>query len=219
MTTKVLFIAYQFPPIGGPGVQRSIKFVHYLRENQIEPVVLTITKEDIDKAGVKTDDSLSTWIPANTKIFRVPAYQPLQLIKFLNKLRIFRLFWFFLYPLFWERSALWPFRVYKKAKEIIISENIEIVYTTSGPFSALILGYLLKRNLKVKWAADLRDPFTDGYQWSFPSKLHWYFMRKLEKWIFSKADKLIVNTWEVKKMYLKRNILPENEITVITNGF
>lgn len=216
---KVLFIAYQFPPIGGPGVQRSVQFVRYLRENNYEPVVMTINESSIEAAGVKTDSSLFNLIPGNTRIIRTPAYQPLGLIRFLNKLKIFRFFWFFLYPLFWERSALWPFLVYKKVSKIVKTEKTGLVYTSSGPFSSLILGYLLKRRLKVKWVADLRDPFTDGYQWSFPSKIHWYFMRMMEKWILSKPDHLIVNTEELKKLYLKRKIIQDTRISVIMNGY
>lgn len=134
-------------------------------------------------------------------------------------MKIFRLLWYFLYPLFWEKSAFWPFQAYKKAKAIIIKENIKIVYTTSGPFSSLILGYLLKRKLNIHWVADLRDPYTDGYQWSFPSKLHWYFMRRMERFIYAKCDHLIVNTNAVRKLYLKRGLVKASNISVITNGY
>ncbi len=216
---KVLFVAYQFPPAGGPGVQRSIKFVRTLRNCNYEPVVLTIDTEDIKKMGGKMDESLAGLIPAQTQIIRVSSYQSFNLNKVLNTLRVYRLFWYLLYPFFWEKSALWPWRVYKQAKTIVSDNNIRLVYTTSGPFSSLILGYLLKRKLKIKWVADLRDPYTDGYQWSFPSKLHWYTMRRLERFIFSKVDQLIVNTEEVKKLYLKRNLIKADKINVITNGY
>jgi hypothetical protein len=129
------------------------------------------------------------------------------------------LFWFLFYPFFWEKQALWPFTVYRQAASLIKAGNIETVYTSSGPFSSLLLGYLLKKRLKVNWVADMRDPFTDAYAWSFPSKLHWYFARFIEKKILSAADRLIVNTPEVAKLYAKRGISTPARIRVITNGF
>mgnify|MGYP001174917625 CR=1 FL=1 len=140
-------------------------------------------------------------------------------ISFLKKFKLYRLFWFFLYPIFWESSVLWSIFSYKRAKKTIFENNIKLVYTTSGPFSSMILGFLLKRNLKIKWVADLRDPLTESYFWDFPSKIHWYLCRLFERYIFKKPDSLIVNTEEVKKLYLKRKLVAENKITVINNGF
>jgi hypothetical protein len=203
--------------MGGPGVQRSTRFVHHLREFGFEPVVLTINEEDIAASGSNIDSSLFDYIPPGTNIIRVPSAIPLKLNRFLNSIRLFRLFWVFLYPFFWERSAMWPFRTYKTAARIIRENSISTVYTSSGPFSSLILGHLLKKRLGVTWVADMRDPFTDAYAWSYPSKLHWHVCRFFEKKFLRKASHIIVNTPEVKKLYILRG-LNEN-ITVITNGY
>jgi glycosyltransferase involved in cell wall biosynthesis len=159
------------------------------------------------------------YIPSGIEIIRVPSALPLKLNRFLNSIKIFRLFWFFLYPFFWERSAMWPFKTYKTAARIIKENNIKTVYTSSGPFSSLILGYLLKKRLGIKWVADMRDPFTDAYAWSYPSKLHWYLCRFFEKKFLSKASHIVVNTPEVKKLYLSRTMNDDSHITVITNGY
>ncbi|MFN0202340.1 MAG: glycosyltransferase [Bacteroidia bacterium] len=216
---KVLFIAYQYPPKGGPGVHRSLNFSKYLLDYGYKPYVFTIKEEDIIRAKTKMDNGLLAQVPSEVEVIRVPSHEPLGFIEMMVKLRLFRLFWVFLYPLFWEYSALWPFYSYKKAKEIIEKEDIKLVYTSSGPFAPMILGYLLQKRLKMKWVADLRDPFTDAYAWQFPTKFHWYLARLFEKWIFSKPDKLIVNTPEVEKLYLKRKIISPDKITHIVNGF
>lgn len=205
--------------MGGPGVQRSIRFVQHLNEFGFTPVVLTISENDAKLAGYQMDDSLNTMIPADTTIERVPSSIPIRLINVLNRLKIYRMFWFFLYPFFWERMALWPFKTFKKAKQLILEQDIKIIYTSSGPFSSMVLGRLLKRRLGVKWVADMRDPFTDAYAWSFPSKFHWLLARRFETKILSETDRLIVNTPEVKKLYSSRRILNPDKITVITNGF
>jgi glycosyltransferase involved in cell wall biosynthesis len=205
--------------MGGPGVQRSSKFVHYLSQFGYDPVVFTIKKEDIVLSGAQTDETLLEFIPPEIKIIRTPFCQPLKLIRFLNRIKIYRFFWFFLYPFFWERMAMWPFKVFKQAVETVKSEKIKIVYTSSGPFSSLILGYLLKRKLGTIWVADLRDPYTDAYAWSFPSKLHWLISRAFEKKLLQKADHIIVNTNEVKKLYKERKINHPDSISVICNGY
>lgn len=216
---KILFVAYQFPPRGGPGVQRSLNFVKHLRKNGYDPIVLTIQEKDIKKAGYLFDESLLQQIPVDIKIIRTPSYEPVAFIRFLMKIRLYRIAWFFFYYFFWEWSARWPNKVYESAKKLIKEHDIKIVYTSSSPFSSMILGKLLKKRMGIKWVADLRDPFTDAYAWAFPSKLHWYLSRKFEKNYFSKPDRLIVNTPETKKLFLKRKLITENKILCITNGF
>jgi glycosyltransferase involved in cell wall biosynthesis len=205
--------------MGGPGVQRSYNFVKELSKQGYSPIVLTIRESEIDAAKYQKDLSLLNKIPANIEIVRIDSGQNFALVKNLMKWRVYRLFWYFFYPLFWEKMANWPFVAFRHAKRLILENDLDLVYTSSGPFSSLILGYLLKKRLGIKWVADLRDPYTDAYAWSYPSKLHWMFSRVWEKWILSSADQLIVNTPEVKKLYLKRNILPESKINVITNGY
>ena len=219
MKNSFLFVAYQFPPMGGPGVQRSYNFVKELDQAGYSPIVFTISEVDIESAKYQKDFSLLEKLPSNINIVRIQSGQNFKLVEKLIKWRIYRLFWYVLYPLFWEKMARWPFIAYKQAKQIIIDNKLDLVYTSSGPFSSLVLGYLLKKRLGIKWVADLRDPYTDAYAWSYPSKLHWMVSRIWEKWILSKVDELIVNTPEVKKLYIKRNILPESKINVITNGY
>lgn len=205
--------------MGGPGVQRSTRFVNHLNEFGFDPVVLTIEEDDIVKMGSSIDDTLMNLIPSNVEINRVSSTIPFKFTTIIQKLKLYRFFWFIFYPFLWERSALWPFKTFKKAEEIIKKHQIQLVYTSSGPFSSLVLGKMLKDRLGIKWVADMRDPFTDAYAWSYPSKLHWYFCRFFEKRYLNSCHELIVNTPEVKKLYLKRGIKSEQSITVITNGF
>jgi glycosyltransferase involved in cell wall biosynthesis len=216
---KVLFVAYQFPPRGGPGVQRSAALVKNLRSFGYDPVVLTIREEDIKQGGYQMDHSLLNDLPAELEIVRVPSYEPVALTRGLMKLRLFRVVWFLFFPRFRETSSSWPSKVAKEAEVIVKKHNIRLVYTTSGPYSSMELGKYLQEKLAIKWVADLRDPYTDAYAWQFPSRFHWLVSRRYEKTLFALPDKLIVNTPEVKKLYLSRGIIPESKITVITNGF
>jgi glycosyltransferase involved in cell wall biosynthesis len=216
---KILFIAYQFPPRGGPGVHRSLNFVKYLRDSGFDPIVLTVDENDIRKSGYTTDETLLSAIPNDIKIIRTPSYEPVKLVRFLMKLHIYRIAWFFFYPLLWEWSTRWSKKNIPVAEKIIRENNIRLVYTSSGPFSVLSLGKKLKEQANVKWIADLRDPFTDAYAWDFPSKFHWKARRKFEKNTLPFADKLILNTPETRKLFLERKLTTPEKSTCITNGF
>jgi hypothetical protein len=205
--------------MGGPGVQRSVQLCRYLPEFGYQPVVLTLDEKSIDTGRYTKDESLNDLLPPGTIICREPSREPLRFTNLMKKIKIFRLFWFLLYPIFWERSALWPFAVYGRAKKLIREHDISIVYTSSGPFSSLILGYLLRKKMEVKWVADLRDPFTDAYAWSFPSRMHWRIMRFFEKIVLEVPDVLVVNTEAVKKLYERRGIRNGKIVEVISNGY
>lgn len=216
---KALIITPSFPPQSGPGVHRSRNLVKYLHHFGYEPIVITVSKESLVNDKKNTDESLLEGLPENLKIYRTKSFSTKKIASFLMKLRIFRLFWYFMYPIFWETSALWPIFNYSKAKNIIIKEKIDIIYTSSGPFSSMLLGYFLQKKFKLPWVADLRDPFTDAYAWLFPSYYHWLLARKWEKWMFVKPDKLIVNTNEVKKLFVHRKLVEKEKMIVINNGF
>ncbi|RYD49224.1 MAG: hypothetical protein EOP83_25415, partial [Verrucomicrobiaceae bacterium] len=67
---KILFIAYHFPPAGGGGVQRSLKFVKYLPEAGYLPIVLTIEAPD-GRRWTPKDQALMDEVPAEVEIHRV----------------------------------------------------------------------------------------------------------------------------------------------------
>ena len=205
--------------MAGPGVHRSLNFSKHLPDFEYQPIVLTIDLPGIRAANYTTDSTLLEDFPDSIEIYRTPYAQPSKWIRALNRLRIYRFFWTILYPIFWEKMALWPFKTLKTAKQIVQEHQIKLVYTSSGPFSSLILGYLLKKQLGTKWVADLRDPYTDAYSWQFPTYWHWLISRRFESWILSKTDHLIVNTQAVKDLYIQRGILPAAKITVIGNGY
>ena len=72
VTKKVLLITYYFPPSGGSGVQRPLKFVKYLREFGWEPVVLTARNADYPAY----DETFWQEIPAGVKIYRSSIIEP-----------------------------------------------------------------------------------------------------------------------------------------------
>ena len=86
----VLFIAYHFPPVGGPGVNRSLNFVKYLSESGYKPIVITISDDDLKYSDYPLDPSLLDQLPKGTEIIRVASGEPRRLRAFLLKIKLFR---------------------------------------------------------------------------------------------------------------------------------
>ncbi len=217
---KILFVSYFFPPSGGPGVHRSLGFIENLADNGYTAEVLTVKESTFNNPfEYKQDKSLSRRVPSPVNVHRTPSLEPVKLKLFLVKLRIFRLFWFFLFPLFWERQALWFISAIPKGLFVIKKTRIDAIYTTSGPFISLFIGFVLKCFTKKCWIADLRDPLTFAYAWRWPSFIHYKIVGLIEKALLRKADLIIANTESSRKKYLEFLDIEPQKIEVITNGY
>ena len=213
---KILVVTYYWPPSGGAGVQRWLKFVKYLPEYGYEPVVLTVSEDSASYA--QTDQSLIKEVDPRIKVIRTPSFEPYNLyLKLSGKKEIpfggfsnegsvsflQRVFRFIRGNLFipdprkgWNRYAL------KAAQKIIDQEKIEVVITTGPPHSTHLIGYHLKRRRGIKWIADFRDPWTDIYYYkdlSHTFLAKWYD-RKLEKKVLHHCDKVITVGYELKSL-------------------
>ena len=216
---KVLFIAHHFPPLGGPGVYRATRFAQHLTEMGYDLHVLTVALQDIQSGSYPSDHSMEKALPPCLKITRVSIAYPTRLRDRLVRLRLMRIVWSLFWFRWWEPSARWPRHAIGPALDIIDKEGIDLVWTSSGPFVATLLGRRLQRKRNVKWIADLRDPFTEAYFWVWPSKWHWYFSRWMEKRIWGKADRLVVTCPALRDEYVKRGITTPDKIAVINNGY
>lgn len=215
----ILMVAHHFPPMGGPGTNRSLQLARYLHEMGYKLHILTVAESDIQEGAYPLDPSRLDEIPEGVKVHRVSIRYPQRFRNFMIRFKLFRLFWFFAYPWFWEPAARWVGSAVPVAEKLIEEHGIDLVYTSSGPFTAAQIGYKLRKRMPIKWVSDLRDPFTDAYFFTWPSKIHWYACRWMEKRIYRRADKLVVNTPAVKRLYLQRGLVAPEQITVITNGY
>lgn len=151
---KVLIIANQFPPMGGSGVQRSVKFVKHLRSFGYEPVVFT---REVGNMPLK-DETLLKDIPDGVKIYRTKPYECVEAKgifripgKVLGK---------FMIP---DTARLWEHFSKKAVMDVIDKEGIDLIYTTSAPYSDHLLGlYIKKKRPDIKWVVDFRDEWTNN---------------------------------------------------------
>jgi glycosyltransferase involved in cell wall biosynthesis len=231
---KVLIVTYYWPPSGGAGVQRWLKFSKYLPEFGWEPVILTV---DPDYAAYPvTDFSLMDDLPSSVKVYSTKAINYFSIYKndkskipsagFANSidnslkgklLRFVRGNFFLPDP---RRG--WNKHAFKKACELIESEDIRHIITTSPPHSTQLIGLKLKRKYRsLMWIADLRDPWTDIYYYKqfYPTLISKSIDRRYETSVLKNADRIITVGNSLKNLFASKVKGINKKIEVITNGY
>ncbi len=234
---KILYITYYWPPSGGAGVQRSLKFVKYLREFGIDASVLTVEAE---KASYPIYDvTLSGEISPDIKVFHADSFEPLKLfLKISGKKKIpyggfsnsgkesvFEKVFRFIRGNFFIPDARrgWVGYAVKSAMEIIGEEKIDTIIISSPPHSSQLIGLKLKRHFpSIKWIADLRDPWSDIYY--YKDLMHTIFSRKLdmkyERKVLLGCDAAVVVSEQIKRLLInKSEKIDGKKFKVIPNGF
>ena len=221
---KVLIITYYWPPSGGSGVQRWLKFVKYLRDFDIEPVVFTVENPHY----VITDNTLQDEIPKNIEVIKHKIWEPNNLLGnkkqtgagFLNPNPsiIEKLFQYIRANYFIpDARKYWVKPSVKYLKNLLDNSDIDIIITTGPPHSLHLIGLELKKKLSLKWIADFRDPWTEiDYFHQLPlTKTSLKKHKELEHEVLKNADAVLVvgNTMKDNFKSLAKNI------HVITNGF
>jgi glycosyltransferase involved in cell wall biosynthesis len=212
---RVLFISYNFPPNGGPGVQRSLKFVKYLPRYGWQPLVITSSAE----ASYVQDPSLLEDIPAETFIERLPGFSIHGLYQRARRYKAERAVVLANALLqlpdtvrFWAKSAR------RNVLDIAQREQPDLIYSTSGPFSAHLLGRWLREQTGLPWLADFRDPWSQNLLTPYPPGYRWLNAR-LERQILAAADRVacVSQPWLDD---LKRNLgHDEDKFFVLPNGY
>lgn len=210
---KVLIIANQFPPMGGSGVQRSVKFVKHLRAFGYEPVVFT---REVGNMSLK-DETLLKDVPEGVKIYRT---KPYELPELQGIMRIpGKVLGKFIIP---DTAYFWYKNSRKKVLEVIKSEGIDIIYTTSAPYSDHLLGLYIKKKMpNIKWAADFRDEWTNNpYTLDNPyNPIRTKIEKNMEHEVVTMADMLITNTPVMRENFIRNNNLTGENFVFIPNGY
>lgn len=218
----IVFFCWPFPPLGGGGISRAVNFSKQLSSSQYKLIVVTGELNDVEKARHKSDTLRLKEIPESVKVVRLSTRNPEGFKAKLDKVlgeRLSSYFKFLVFPLLHTHISSWSLFNFFRFRKILKEEQGDLFITTSPPHSQLFTGLLLKITTSSKWIADLRDPYTDGYQWSWPSPIHFKLARWLEKLCLSRADRVLVNTPAVERLYKQRNLVRPERMEVLTNGF
>ena len=225
---KVLIITYYWPPSGGSGVQRWLKFSKYLRDFNIEPVIYTVDNPSYPI----NDTSLESEIPLGLEVLKQPIFEPNSFLSIFgnnkkkesagflnpNPTLLGRFFQYvranYFIP---DARKFWIKPSVKFLSNYLKNNEIDVLITTGPPHSMHIIGLVLRDKFKIKWISDFRDPWTEiDYFQQLPltkkaNKKH----HQLEQEVLEKSDMVIVVGETMKKKFLKHN----HNIEVLTNGF
>ncbi len=229
---KVLIITYYWPPAGGPGVQRWLKFAKYLREFQIEPIVYIPENPEYPLL----DESLLREVPQGITILKNRIFEPYFLAKLFSKKQtstlssgiitdskkqnlLQRLFLYirgnFFIP---DARKFWVKPSIEFLSDYISKQKITTIITTGPPHSLHLIGLGLKQEHPLKWIADFRDPWTQiGYHQQLRlSRGSREKHLELEKKVLCQADHIITTSFTTKAEFEKKTPRP---IRVIPNGY
>jgi len=232
MMKKVLIITYYWPPAGGPGVQRWLKFVKYLPDFGIEPIVYIPENPTYPLL----DEKLLADVPQKVTILKNKIIEPYAWASVFSKKSTKKISSgiipnqkkqsFIQKMMLWVRGnlfipdarVLWVKPSVKYLSKYIHENRIDTIITTGPPHSLHLIGLELKQQLGIKWIADFRDPWTTiGYHKALKlstssDKKH----KELESKVMNSADFLLVTSPTTKKEF---EAITTKPIHVITNGY
>jgi glycosyltransferase involved in cell wall biosynthesis len=217
MGKKILMIAFFFPPVGGGGVQRTVKFVKYLCQKGWDVSILSAeTNDTFDR-----DPELMQDIPDSSVITRSQFISFTPFIDFFHRMKLGQIgncLGSWILP---DLQVGWFFPARFKAIEIINDFQPDIIYTTSSPVTAHLIGLSIKRKFpNIKWVADFRDPWSlNAIMYNFLGESRRKIDSKIEKKILTKCDHIIVTTESNRIDLLRKFSLPTQKVSTITNGY
>jgi len=237
---KVLIITYYWPPAGGAGVQRVLKFAKYLPQFGWQPIILTVENPE----SPVIDETLKKDIPRECIVYKTKSLEPFNLYKKLTgksedykiptnilaeskslKEKISK--WIRMNLIIPDAKIGWKHYAVKAGKKIIKEEKIDLILATSPPHTVQLIAKKLAKSTGLKWIADFRDPWLEMLrnQDNERNVLTKYFDSKLEKSVLQKAGilisispdmaKLLVTKTNGKKYYVIPNGFDETDFTKI----
>lgn len=231
---KVLILTYYWPPAGGAGVQRWLKFTKYLSRMGYQLHIYTAQNPE----APANDTSLLQDVPDDAIIIKKPIWEPFNIYKNItNKKGSFNTgflteeggnkeVWTEKLSMFVRANAFVPdakmFWIRPSVaflKKYILENDINTIISSGPPHSLHIIARKLKKKLNIKWVADFRDPWTniDFYQQLPILPFIDKYQHVLEKRVLKQADQIIVVGEEMRNEFAQ--VCSKEKIRVITNGF
>ncbi len=206
---RVLFLAYYFPPIGGAGVQRSVKFARYLPAEGYLPVIVTGPGVAAGR-WTPQDESLVDELPRDIDVTRVTGPEPPVGDGWDGRLER------------WAHvEGRWS-RWWRQGLDSIAtpSEPVDVVYASMSPFETSRSAERLARRLGVPWVADLRDPWALDEMQVYPTAVHRRHELRAMRQALGTARGIVMNTPEARSSVVR--LFPtfaETPTVSIPNGF
>ena len=231
---RVLIISYYWPPTGGSGVQRWVKFAKYLPSEGWQPVIYT--PENPEQLAV--DASLEAEVPAEAEVIRRHIVEPYEMYKkllrksghskeavevnpvnaqnksFLQKMAMWVRGNLFL-P---DPRCLWIRPSVRFLKKYLEEHPVDLIVSTGPPQSMHLIALRLARQSGLPWIADFRDPWTKIFYFKHLSMTRtterWH--QKMEKKVLDEATAVVAVSPLVQQEFQAMTLTP---VELITNGF
>ena len=231
---RVLVISYYWPPTGGSGVQRWVKFAKYLPAEGWQPVIYT--PENPEQLAV--DTSLESEVPQEAEIVKTHIIEPYELYRkflkksghgqeavevnpvnaqnksFLQKVAMWVRGNFFR-P---DPRCLWIGPSVRFLKNYLKEHPVDLIVSTGPPQSMHMIGRRLALETGLPWVADFRDPWTKIFYFKHLSMTRatekWH--KKMEKKVLDDASVVVAVSPLVQQEFQSMTQTP---VELITNGF
>ena len=230
----VLVVAYYFPPMGGAGVQRALKFVKYFPEFNIRPIVICA-----DELGYVKDSTQVSEHSSSLEVYRIRSEPFIARLrkganlggigtggreasglsiksKFLSKVKslVLQVYGLVNFP---DDKHRWATQAYKRASEILSETDVDVIFSTAPPMSVHKVAKKLKEAHGIPWVADFRDFWLLNPTYSMP----WFrrvIDQRYENTILNSADRVVTVTPGMVDQFQQQVALPE-KVFLVTNGF
>ncbi|HYM52028.1 MAG TPA: glycosyltransferase [Candidatus Dormibacteraeota bacterium] len=241
---RVMVVAYNFPPVAGTGIERTIKHVIYLPDHGWQPVVVA----PANPAARVVDRASLVRVPTGTEVHRAPSLEPAHARGLMRRLlrkdaadvqagsasatasdaggstalrRLLNAAWARIIPalFFPDEQLLWVPSAVAVGWRAHRRHPVDVLYSSAPPFSSHVAAGLLKARIGVPWIADFRDPWI-GNSYARPlGPVHRRMQAALERWMVHRADRVVFSTARMGEYYAARYPDRADRFVVIPNGY
>ena len=210
---RILLISYYFPPSGGPGVQRILKFARYLPDNGWLPTVLTVDPQSA--AFPSIDESLLDEIPSEVEVIRTSAWDPFRIygrIQGKKKGEVVKIGYIegengFKKFARWLRGNIflpdarvgWVPFAKQAARRLFKNHQFDAIMSTGPPHSSHLIGMSAHKASGLPWVVDMRDPWVEIYyrDQMYETALAHSIQARIERKVLSTASAVVCvsNFW------------------------
>lgn len=214
LTRRLLLISYHFPPVGGAGVQRPLKFVKYLRHFGWDVSVLMAANPSVPVF----DESLCRDLPDDLVIEKARTWEPdyqtkqqlagkspigtdsgtrrglVSSVKGALKRTVKGIANTVLQP---DQQMLWLPNALGAARRLLKRLPHHAILATAPPYSNLILGTMLKKRTGLPLVVDYRDEWDLSSQYLENSKRDWFsrvVQERMQRSVLRRADAIVATT-------------------------
>lgn len=231
---RVLIISYYWPPTGGSGVQRWVKFAKYLPEEGWQPVIYTPENPE----QLAKDISLEAEVPEETEVIKTHIIEPYELYKKVLRKSGHSKEAVEVNPVnaqhksllqkaaMWVRGnlfrpdprCLWIRPSVRFLKKYLAEHPVDLIVSTGPPQSMHLIGLRLARETGLPWIADFRDPWTRIFYFKHlqMTKATERWHEKMEKKVLDEASAVVAVSPLVQQEF---QAMTDTPVELITNGF